>query len=84
MQRRPVEPEGSHRSRAPGGEHPDRLGGQPADDVAQHPVRRAVEPAGVVHGDDERQLGRHHADDAERGDTHRMLVGDGPGVGRAQ
>ena len=54
IERRPVEPEGSHRSRAPGGEHPDRLGGQPADDVAQHPVRRAVEPADVVHGDHER------------------------------
>ncbi len=83
-QRRPVEPEGSHRSRAPGGEHPDRLGRQPADDVAQHPVRRAVEPADVVHGEHERPLRRQRADHAERGDTHRMLVGDGPGIGGAQ
>jgi hypothetical protein len=84
IQRRPVEPERGHRSRAPGGEHSDRFGGQSADDVPQHAFRGAVKPAGVVHGDHERPLGRQRADDAERGDAHRMLVGDGPGVVRAQ
>jgi hypothetical protein len=69
---------------APRHEHADPFGGEPPHHVAQHPLGRAVEPVDVVDGEQDGCLACKRTDDAERGDAHRVLVGDRAEVVRTQ
>ena len=86
VQRTRVEPERRVRvDRGPARrEHPDPFGADPAYHVAQHPVRRAVEPSDVVHRDHQWPLRGQHAHHSKRRDADGVGVGDGPGIGGAQ